>query len=72
VLATPAAYAELDRLNRLIRESGGPFVDRNAIAADPADPRHIRPEFCHTDGIHVMRPGHVKIAEEAVRVFSKL
>lgn len=69
VLPTPALHAELTRLNRLIRESGQPFVDRHALVCDPADPRHLRPEFCQPDGIHITRAGHARIADAAAPLF---
>jgi len=72
VLSTPERYAERDRLNRMIRESGLPYVDRDAVLRDPADPRHIRPQFSHGDRIHPNRAGHARLAEEAIRVFRKL
>ena len=72
VLTTDARYAERDRLNRLIRESGLPYVDRDAVLRDPADPRHIRKELVSADGIHPTRAGHALVAEEAIRVFRKL
>ncbi|MDB6127129.1 MAG: hypothetical protein JWM35_1025 [Verrucomicrobia bacterium] len=72
VLPTVALHAELAKLNRLIRESGRPFVDRHALVCDPNDDRRIRPEFCHTDDIHITRPGHVVIAAAAVQVFKTL
>ena len=72
VLPTPAHYAELTELNRLIRASGRPIVDRHALVVDPADPRHIRADFCHTDGIHITRPGQALIAHEAAQLFKSL
>ncbi len=72
VLPTPAHYAELTELNRLIRTSGRPIVDRYALVVDPADPRHIRADFCHTDGIHITRSGQALIAQEAARLFKSL
>lgn len=72
ILPTPALHAELARLNQLIRASGRPFVDRHALVGDPADPRHLRPEFCQPDGIHITRAGHARIAEAAVQLFQTL
>jgi len=72
VLPTATHHAELIRINRLIRESGLPFVDRHAAVCDPNDPRHIRPEFCQPDGIHINRDGHAAIATEAERIFQAL
>lgn len=71
-LPTPALHAELTRLNRLIRESGRPFVDRHALVCDPADPRHLRPEYCQPDGIHITRAGHARIAAAAAALFQTL
>lgn len=72
VLPAAGHYAELAQLNRLIRESGRPFVDRHAVVCDPTDPRHLRPDFCQPDGIHITRAGHGRIAAEAVRIFNAL
>ncbi len=72
VLPAAAQYAELDRLNRFIRESGRPFVDRHALVCDPADPQHIRPEFCKPDGVHIARAGHDCIAAAAAQLFQTL
>lgn len=72
ILPTPALYAELARLNTLIRASGRPFVDRHALVCDPADPRHLRPEFCQPDGIHLTRAGHARLAEAATTLFKPL
>ena len=71
-LPTAAHYDELARLNRLIRESGRPVVDRHALVSDPEDPRQIRAEYRHADGIHITRPGHLRIGEEAARLFRTL
>ena len=71
-LPSPAHEAERARLNRLIRESGRPVVDRHALVCDPADPRQIRAEYRHADGIHLTRPGHLRIGEEAARIFKTL
>lgn len=60
---------ELNLLNRRIRESGIPFVDRNAIVRDVSDPQQIRSEFRHPDGIHITRPGHAAIADAALTLF---
>lgn len=72
VMPPTANHTELDRLNRMIRESGRPFVDRHAAVCDPADPRQIRPEFSKPDGVHVTATGHVRIAEMATQVFRTL
>ncbi|MDB6127128.1 MAG: lipolytic enzyme family [Verrucomicrobia bacterium] len=72
VLITPGRYEERMRLNRMIRESGLPFVDRDAVVRDPADPHHLRPQFSHTDRIHITKDGHAHIADEAIRIFRKL
>ena len=72
VLPSPAHSEELAQLNQLIRESGVPFVDRHALVGDPADPRQIRPEFRHADGIHITRPGQARIGEAATRLFQDL
>ena len=73
-LALPASarYEERDRLNRLIRESGRPFVDRDALVRDPADPRHLRPEFSHPDRIHLTRAAHACVGEAAALVFKNI
>ncbi|MEO6003182.1 MAG: GDSL-type esterase/lipase family protein [Opitutus sp.] len=71
-LPTAAHYAELTHLNELIRASGRPVVDRYAIVVDPTDPKQIRPEFRHTDGIHITKPGQTRIAEEATRLLRTL
>ncbi len=71
-LPTEEMQAQLGQLNRLIRESGRPFVDRHALMGDPADPRRLRPEFSQPDGIHVTRLGHALIAREAARLFRSL
>lgn len=63
-----AQYDELFRLNELIRASGLPFVDRYAIVCDPHDRTRIRPEFCHADGVHILKAGNDKIAEHAIEV----
>lgn len=67
-----SAQGQLDRLNRLIRDSGRPFLDRHAIVRDSGDPRRLRPEFGKPDGIHITREGHTVIAREAVRLFRSL
>lgn len=71
-LPSEAHYAQLARLNQLIKSSGHPFVDRHAIVRDPADPQHMRPEFAQPDHIHITRAGHVLIAADALRVFHSL
>ena len=68
VLPTAAQYTELDRLNRFIRESGRPFVDRHGLVRDPANPQQLRPEFCKPDGVHITATGHEVIATDATRV----
>ncbi|MFI5356993.1 MAG: SGNH/GDSL hydrolase family protein [Opitutales bacterium] len=72
VLPTPAHHAGLARLNRLIAESGLPFVDRHALTCDPADSRHLRPEYCQADGIHITRAGHARIGAAAAQIFKSL
>ena len=71
-LANDAQYGQLTELNRLIRESGRPFVDRHAVVCDYTDSRRMRAEFAQPDRIHITRAGHALIAEEALRVFKKL
>jgi lysophospholipase L1-like esterase len=71
-LATAAQYDELLRLNRLIRESGRPFVDRYALVVDPANPRQIRAEYRFTDGIHITAPGCAAIGAAAAKLFQEL
>jgi lysophospholipase L1-like esterase len=70
-LANDAQYGQLTELNRLIRESGHPFVDRHAVVCDPADNRLLLAEFAQPDHIHITRAGHVLIADEALSVFKK-
>ena len=72
VLPSAEHYEELARLNHLIRESGVAVVDRHTLVCDPADPRHIRPEYRHPDGIHINRQGQARIGEEAARIFRGL
>jgi len=71
-LATAAQYDELLRLNRLIRESGRPVVDRYALVCDPANPHQIRAEFRFTDGIHITPPGCAVIDAAATKLFQEL
>ena len=72
MLPSAAHYAELVKLNRMIRESGRPFVDRYALVVDPNDSQSLRAEFRHADGIHITRTGQARIAEEATRLFRTL
>ncbi|MBC7367535.1 MAG: SGNH/GDSL hydrolase family protein [Undibacterium sp.] len=69
---TAPAKAQLVQLNRLIRESGRPFVDRHALVCDPADTSRLRPEFAQPDGVHLTLLGHALIARDATRLFRSL
>ncbi|HRE80055.1 MAG TPA: GDSL-type esterase/lipase family protein [Opitutaceae bacterium] len=69
ILPTSRMQEELEILNRRIRESGLPYVDRNRVVGDTLDPTQIRSEFRHADGIHITRPGHAAIAEAALALF---
>jgi lysophospholipase L1-like esterase len=71
-LPNDEAYARLAELNRLIRASGRPCVDRYALVCDPANPHRLRPDLAKPDGIHINRDGHVLVAREAVRIFRSL
>jgi hypothetical protein len=72
VLVTPERYLERTRLNRMIRESGLPYVDRDALVRDPADPQHLRPDFSHPDRIHLTRSAHACVGAAAAEFFNSL
>lgn len=65
-------YAELFRLNELIRADGLPYVDRYAAVVGGGDLRKIAAEYAHPDGVHINRAGNQRIAEHAAAVIGRL